>query len=128
MNERHRQQQFKSPLECPELELDPEKKLWVPGKKKFFLPAPRQTSCQVLFSWDIETVPALQPISLSIPKLSEIFRIEAEYARDFYARMAECVPGRDGFIVPTREVPVTRYRDIQRSSEPMFRNHLRRNW
>lgn len=42
---RHRQQAFPSPVEVPEMafEQDPERALWVPGRKRIFLPAPRQT-------------------------------------------------------------------------------------
>lgn len=121
MNERHRQQPFKSPM--LEMELDPERKMWVPGKKKIFIPAIRP--CERLFSWDIETVPRVTARGLDFGAM-----------RDFYAMlMADCSPSRGEYLAIPRDTPI-RYGDIQRSSEPEFRssnfiprrNHLRRNW
>lgn len=106
MNERHRQQQFKSPFD---LELDPERKLWVPGKKKIFLPIPREKpALDFTLDW-IE--------SLYRPHPSQR-RFFEEQSRDGFLRfLADCSPGRGEYL----GVPRVTYNDIQRSTIPMWR-------
>jgi len=95
MNERHRQQQFVSPFDPHELELDPEKKLWVPGRKKIFIPS--SVPSPVRFSYDLETIfqPSLlrefffRNVCICIPERSRYiapasFRVPLSYRRSFY--------------------------------------------
>lgn len=120
MNERHRQIKFPDPLEfeIDNFEVDPERALWVPGRKKIFLPsAPRET-----FSWDIET-----PLQRLIA--SEDFAPYLLSASDFFVWCKNCVPSRSEVIEgrPLR-IPLT-YNDIERSQIPAFRSGRNRyNW
>jgi len=104
MNERHRQVQFPDPFE---FEIDPERALWVPGRKKIFVPAPKK-----------------------IESLWDTMRIDwgpffSDRQRDFYERLCICVPGRSESISGRDfRVPMT-YNDIQRSQVPAFRS---RRW
>lgn len=108
---RHRQQQFKSPLELHEF--DPERLLWVPGKKKIFIPAPPAP------------VPAWESIDWT--RLTPTpFEINNKFDRSYYMLMAECTPGRSEHIVPVPRRDNDRFAggtwdEVQRSDEPMFR-------
>jgi hypothetical protein len=97
MNKRHRQQQFTSPFTMPELELDPEKALWVPGRKKIFIPAPKPVT-KWLFENDFVR--------------EELSRMTM---RHYLLNYPICVPGRNELFTPRT------WNDVVRSSEPMWK-------
>lgn len=130
--ERHKTVQFPSPFFPEELELDPEKALWVPGKKKIFVPSLKQAE---FLGWRYP--PEAYRVHLftqdmyekSIMKLVDEARFEVVNRREVEEREArydycECVPGRAGFLGISRDVPVT-YNDIRRSENPQFRSNFR---
>jgi hypothetical protein len=102
---RHRQQQFKSLFTPEEIVLDPEKGLWVPGRKTICIPAPKMPAIGIDWSW---------------PYLSAAQEAFFSRRRDSWGRWDKgepvCVPSRDQLFVPVR------YRDIQRSTRPAWRN------
>ena len=118
MNERHRQQKFPDPFEfeIDNFEVDPERALWVPGRKKIFLPpAPK-----VGIDWGFS--PLRMMVSLD-------FETRLISPSDFFAWCKNCVPSRSEVIEgrPLR-IPLT-YNDIERSQIPAFRSGRNRyNW
>lgn len=112
MISRHRQIAFPSPFTPEEIELDPEKGLWVPGRKKIFVPsAPRPA-----FDWGINWA------RLDIQ--AECFRNLMLGGWD--TRHCDCVPSRSEYLAQPRnlQIPVT-YNDIKRSETPAFRSRPR---
>jgi hypothetical protein len=116
MSERHRQIQFPSPIPFEGFEEDPERALWIPGRKKIFLPtAPKPT-----FSWDIETT------------IDRIYDTQMLSLERLYGMFADCSPGRSeylgvsrGFRIPLSTTPAQRWSDVVRSETPLFRS---RRW
>jgi hypothetical protein len=116
MNERHRQKQFPSPFSPEELELDPEKKLWVPGRKKILLPTVKPVSLWDFF--DFSKI-ALEKLDISRNPL---------WDRHFREMHPECVPSRSEVIrVPVSDKPRT-WNDVQRTTQPNFRSRYMRGW
>jgi hypothetical protein len=113
MNERHRQQQFPSPFELPEMELDPEKLLWVPGRKKIFIPSAPKPA--VGFDWSFSLEP-IRPVTIQ----------NLDFA-SLYLDRCICVPGRSEYMGISREVPIT-YQNIRRSERPAWRSRRLREW
>lgn len=100
---RHRMKPIANPLVPIEEEFDPERALWVPGRKKIFLPAPRES-----FPWDM---------GLSLD-FNEIYR----------HLLTECVPGRHNFLGADRSqgtpnLTVGTWGNLRRSDTPMWRPH-----
>lgn len=122
MISRHRQVAFPSPFTPEEIELDPEKGLWVPGRKKILVPSPKMPSYGL--DW--------APITQSLDFQRECFRNLMLGGWD--TRYCDCVPSRSEYLaqprdlrIPVRDnnlVPVT-YNDIKRSETPAFRSRPR---
>ena len=106
---RRRQVSFSNPILFPEVdgkfEKDPERALWVPGRKAFFLPTVRQVEFFHGIDW------------------ASIVERAFEVRGSFYDRFAECVPSRSSLM--NREPRVIRYNDIVRSTTPAFRSNRR---
>ena len=103
MNERHRQIKFPDPLE---FEIDPERALWVPGRKKIFLPSAPKVGIDWGFS------PPRMMVSLD-------FETRLLSASDFFAWCKNCVPSRSEILTPDSP---RMWNDIRRSEVPVFRS------
>lgn len=123
---RHRTVAFENPI-APDLdlELDPEKELWVPGKKKYFLPG-GSTKLIELIQWD--------PIDF-IKETTECNECERNdrlrrntLMREYAAMICDCLPGENRFRGERAQVEVPVYdtkgtwAGIDRSTEPAFRS------
>lgn len=115
---RNRNVQFKNPLVPIEEEFDPERALWVPGRKTIFLPTARPAIDWGLdLDWTAEFGLARAPGAMR--------GLGLDMLRAF---IADCSPGRGEYLgiprtpenVP-RNYGVGTYGDIQRSTEPAFR-------
>jgi hypothetical protein len=139
MNERHRQQQFPSPFDIPELELDPEKELWVPGRKKIFIPsAPKPV---VGFDWG----ELIRPLTAEMLDFRSLYLNRPLVDRpSSNARILgigvscdDCIPSRGIYTCDMRgrctepgeherQQQIRTYNDIRRSEVPMFRSRRER--
>jgi len=127
MNERHRQNAFKSPIELPELELDLDRLLWIPGRKKIFIPSAPKPA----FDWGVGlTWETIRPVT--IQKLGESLDFQRECFRrlqlgGFDTRYCDCVPSRE-YLGLSREIVVPvqvkegTWAGVERSAEPNFRS------
>lgn len=121
---RQRATSFPSPFGL-EVELDPERKLWVPNRRdRIFVPS--NAPAKPALDWgnikDWTTV-LWKPATAQEAYLREL---ENEARRlYFYEFLNDCSPGRSEYLGISREVPI-RYRDIQRSEEPQFRPRIPR--
>jgi hypothetical protein len=114
---RHRQLHFPNPFTPEEIELDPEKGLWVPKRKTFFLPTIQPASL-----WDFFDRTTIEKL------LREDMRRGLDYWDMNRYDYCECVPGRQSFIsrnpvVPTRNEGT--WNDVKRSDKPQFRSERR---
>jgi hypothetical protein len=122
---RNRAKPFPNPLVPIEEEFDPERALWVPGRKTIFLPAPKPEP----ISWDVET----KGLDLFFDRDRLFGGAVAPGVRGLdwgvlRAFIADCSPCRGEYLgiprtpenVP-RNYGVGTYGDIQRSTEPAFR-------
>lgn len=116
---RHKTVPFQNPINPDlDLELDPEKELWVLGKKKYFLPG-GSTKAIELITWDLDAIVRswLRPFDIE-----RTLRQNQVYGS--WDRECECVPGRGQFLrVPERQNNVAgTWLGIDRSTEPAFRS------
>lgn len=109
MSQRHKSIPFQNPINPDlDLELDPEKELWVPGKKKYFLPGGSTKTIQ-LIEWDIP-----QHIK-DVLECDECLKQEQQ-RRNLYlgnwdlsladAMVCDCLPGENRFRGNRAEVEV----------------------
>lgn len=111
---RNRQIHFPSPFDPDDFDF--ERELWVPGKKKIFLPTVKPASL-----WDFFDRNAIEKL------LREDMTRGLAYWDINRYDYCECTPGRSEYLaIPRNDPPripsVRTWNDVKRSTEPQFRS------